>query len=88
MSLDNEAVSRLLGSLYDAAAGTTSWGVFLGQLALTAGATSAALVIRDVDHSSCTVSGSWQLDPELNRRYQEHYHAEDVWAKKARVMPV
>jgi DNA-binding CsgD family transcriptional regulator len=79
----SETLPGLLGSLYEAAADPARWDPFLEQLALSARATSAALVMHDFDHALCTVSSSWELNPESNRLYQEHYHALDVWAQAA-----
>jgi DNA-binding CsgD family transcriptional regulator len=87
MHSGNENISRLLGSLYDAAADPTLWNPFLEELARSTRATSAALVMHDFDHALCTVSSSWELNPESNRLYQEHYHALDVWAQRASAKP-
>lgn len=79
----SETLPRLLGSLYEAIADSAEWAAFLEQLAGRTRATSAALVMHDFDRALCSVSSSWELNPESNRLYQEHYHALDVWAQVA-----
>jgi DNA-binding CsgD family transcriptional regulator len=83
----SEVLSRLVGSVYDAAADPTFWSPFLEQLAYDTRATSAALVMHDFDHAVCTVSSSWELNPEADRLYQEYYHVVDVWAQRALPKP-
>jgi DNA-binding CsgD family transcriptional regulator len=83
----NEALSKLLSSLYDAATDPTLWNPFLKQLAHDTRATSAALVMHDFDHALCTVSSSWELNPEADCLYQEYYHAVDVWAQRGLAKP-
>jgi DNA-binding CsgD family transcriptional regulator len=87
MPATSETLSRLLGSLYEAAAEPTQWALFLEQLARSTRASSAALVMHDFDHALCIVSSSWGLDPEADRLYQEHYHELDVWAQAANTKP-
>jgi DNA-binding CsgD family transcriptional regulator len=83
----NETISKLLGSLYEAATEPAQWALFLEQLACSTRAASAALVMHDFDHALCMVSSSWGLDPEADRLYQEHYHEMDVWAQEAANKP-
>jgi len=78
----SEVLSRLVGSLYDAASDPSLWSPFLGQLAADGRATSAVLVMHDFDHASCTVANSWELNPELTQLYEQHYHALDVWRQR------
>lgn len=75
-------LSKLLCSLYDAAADPTMWNPFLEQLALRTRATSAALLIHDFQHAQYSLSSSWQVNPESVRLYQEHYYSLDVWAQR------
>jgi DNA-binding CsgD family transcriptional regulator len=82
-----EALSELVGTLYHAAADPALWPRFLQKLGSSTGATSAAVVMHDFAHASCTVSGYWQLDADLNQLYQEHYHALDIWARRAAAKP-
>ena len=77
-----QELSELLDILYDAAADPSLWDLFLGRLAAHSEATSAALVVRNKERAVFGVSGSWKLDPEGARLYEQHYHAYDVWAEK------
>jgi len=87
MPLSNEAISKLLGSLYDAAVDPNQWDPFLQQLAENTRATSAALVMHDFEQSLYTISRSWHVDPESARLYENHYHSLDVWAQKGLSKP-
>ena len=87
MPMDTEALSKLLGSLYDAAANPILWEPFLQQLAGSTGARAAALMMHDAGHDVHTVHSSWGLDPEENRLYQEHYGSVDVWTQRAMPIP-
>jgi DNA-binding CsgD family transcriptional regulator len=87
MPLGAETVSKLLGSLYDAASDPNLWDSFLRQLAQSTGATSAGLVMLDVGRDIYTVSRSWEVDPEATRLYQERYGAIDVWAQRGLSKP-
>lgn len=80
-------LSKLLGVLYDAAAEPGLWSPFIEQVARECEATSAGLVVHDFGQPLCTVSGGWQLDPELQQLYEAHYHNMDVWAERGRVQP-
>ena len=86
MPMDAETLSKLLGSLYDAAADPILWEPFLQQLADSTGARAAALMMHDAGHDVHTVHSSWGLDPEGNRLYQEQYGMIDVWTQRA--MPI
>jgi DNA-binding CsgD family transcriptional regulator len=79
----NRVLSKLLGSLYDAAADPALWGDFLKQLADNSAARSAALVMHDKRRGRHTVARDWAVDPGGIRLYQEHYGAVDIWATKA-----
>ncbi len=87
MPLDTEEFSKLLGGLYDAVADPSQWNSFLGQLAQTIGATSALMGLRDASREICTITGSWQFDPEHSRLYREHYYSLDVWGKRGLSKP-
>jgi DNA-binding CsgD family transcriptional regulator len=87
MPLDTETLSRLLGCLYDAASDPSLWDLFLQKLAQSTGATSAGLVMLDVGQGAYTISGSWEVDPEAARLYQERYSAVDVWAQRGLSKP-
>jgi DNA-binding CsgD family transcriptional regulator len=82
-----EALSKLLGSLYDAVADPCLWDAFLQKLAQNTGATSAGLVMLDVGQDLFTLSCSWEVDPEATRLYQEHYGSIDIWAQRGLVKP-
>ena len=84
MRLDTQEISMLLGSLYDAAANPNQWTPFLRSLAQATRAQSAGLVLRDEERNFHTISHSWEMDPELCRLYERHYHSVDVWAQRGR----
>jgi len=77
-----DELSRLLGTLYDAATDPQLWGEFLGQLGKNVGADSAALVMHQVGHDVHTVLRSWNLDPRGAMLYQEYYGSVDLWAQR------
>jgi DNA-binding CsgD family transcriptional regulator len=82
-----EVLSKLLTGLYDAAADPNLWDVFLQQLAQRVGATSAGLIMVDMDRDAFAVSKSWNVDPEAKRQYKEHYGSIDVWTQRAILRP-
>lgn len=79
----SEALSQLVGSLYDAASDPTLWQQFLQQLSEKTGAGSAALVMYDAAHQSYALSSHWRFDPEAVNLYGEYYGSLDVWAQRA-----
>ena len=83
----DEILSKLLGSLYEAAADPTLWDLFLQQLAESTGAHSAGLVMRDADQDLYTISHSWQIDPGFTRLYGEYYYSLDVWGERGLSKP-
>ncbi len=89
MPLGEQTLSKLLNSLYDAAADPTQWSFFLQQLAHTTGAHSASIGMyqEGTGNGSYTASSSWQLDPESTRLYQDYYGPLDIWAVRARSRP-
>jgi DNA-binding CsgD family transcriptional regulator len=84
VTLDRQALTKLIGSVYDAATDSTLWETFLGDLAKAAGAGSAALVMHHLGRELHTVAASWKVEPDAGRLYQEHYGAIDVWAMRGR----
>ena len=82
MPTDTEALSKLLGSLYDAATDPSLWDPFLQQLAESTEARSANLMMHSFGLDKYTIYSSWELDPEANRLYQEHYGAIDIWGQR------
>jgi DNA-binding CsgD family transcriptional regulator len=87
MPMDAETLSKIVGSLYEAAADPEPWDPFLQQLGLITGATSAGLVMLDVGQDVRTISRSWEVDPEATRLYQERYGAIDLWAQRGLSKP-
>src|SRR5208282_5228283 len=83
MPPSTQALSKLISGLYDAAGDSSLWNPFLRQLAQMTRATSAALVMHDLDHAPSAIWRSWELDPKSIRLYQEHYYALDIWTKSA-----
>lgn len=79
-----QALTKLIGSVYDAASDATRWEPFLGELAKTSGADSAALVMHQLSRQVQTVSAGWRVEPEASSLYQQHYGSIDVWAMRGR----
>jgi DNA-binding CsgD family transcriptional regulator len=88
MAPNRQKLIDLVGTVYEAAGDATFWESFLGKLAQTAVADSAALVMHHFGHEVHTVSAGWMVDPEATRLYQEHYGSLDVWAIRGRSKPV
>ncbi len=84
---DQEVVTKLAVSAYDAAAGELPWPSFLGGLAKVCSADSSALVTRDFDRGLHSLRASWNLHPDVDRLYERDYGALDVWAARARPIP-
>ena len=59
MAMGSEALSKLLGCLYEAAAAPCQWNQFLRDLGRATGAQSAGLVLRDEGQNVHTISHSW-----------------------------
>jgi DNA-binding CsgD family transcriptional regulator len=78
-----QVLTRLIGSVYDAAAEPSRWETFLGDLVNACRADSAALVMHNYGREVHAVSGSWNLDPDGHRLYQQHYGSIDVWTMRA-----
>jgi DNA-binding CsgD family transcriptional regulator len=85
MLATNETVSKLLDGLYAAATNPDLWNPFLQRLAQVTRAESAGLVAHDAGVH--TISHSWQIDPEMARLHQEHYHSVDVWGLRGASLP-
>jgi len=83
----SETLSRLLGSLYDAASDASRWEPFLQQLAKASQAHAAALVMHQVGPELHAVTASWGLVPEGLTLYERHYGPLDVWVGRARQVP-
>jgi DNA-binding CsgD family transcriptional regulator len=81
------ALTDLIGAVYDAAGDATLWDAFLGSLARTTQAESAALVVHELGRGLHTLAASWMVDPEASCLYQNHYGSIDVWAKRGRSKP-
>jgi DNA-binding CsgD family transcriptional regulator len=82
-----QALSDLLGTLYDAAADPNLWTPFLEQLAQSTKARSALLLMHNSSQGVYTVSRSWAVDPLATRLYQEHFSSRDVWAHRGLAKP-
>jgi len=82
-----QALSELLGALYDAASNPASWEEFLRLLARETGATSAGFLIYDAEQHSYKLSARWQVDPEAAKAYEQYYGALDVWAQRGLTKP-
>ena len=84
---NQQALSNLLGSLYDAAADPNLWSRFLEQLAQSTQARSALLLMHNVGQDMYTISSSWAVDPLAARLYHEHFSSIDVWAHRGLSKP-
>lgn len=82
---DEKVLANLVGSIYEAAADATLWEPFLQQFSRTCRANSSALVTRNFNRGLHTVRASWNLEPDSNRLYEQHYGSVDVWAMRARL---
>ena len=78
-----DALSNLLGTLYDAASDASLWPAFLQRLAGITHSDSAALLLHDVTHDRHAVAVHSGADPEMLRLYGEYYGQRDVWVMKA-----
>jgi DNA-binding CsgD family transcriptional regulator len=87
VSARNQVLTKLIGSVYDAAGDATLWKPFLGELAKTSHADSAALVMHHLGSEVHTISVAWNMEPDSGRLYQEHYGSIDVWAMRGRSKP-
>lgn len=88
MLSNKEVLAKLIGSVYDAAAEPTLWDSFLEQLAKTARADGAGLVMHDDRQGTHSIAASWDLDPDLARLYREYYGPLDVWTSRGKSSPV
>jgi DNA-binding CsgD family transcriptional regulator len=82
-----QVLTKLIGSVYEAAADATLWETFLGELAKTSRADSAALVMHHLGSEVHTISVAWNMEPDSGRLYQEHYGSIDIWAMRGRSKP-
>jgi DNA-binding CsgD family transcriptional regulator/PAS domain-containing protein len=76
-------LSKLLGTLYDAAADPLQWPRFLCEVTRAFHGNNAALVIHDVKHLTSAASLHWGIDQSVIRRYDEYYGQRDIWRQKA-----
>lgn len=81
--VSNEVLTKLIGSVYGAAGDPSLWEPLLEELANTCQADSAALVMHHGGREVHSVSSSWNLEPDANRLYQQHYGSIDVWTIRA-----
>ena len=88
MRVRDQTLSKLLGTLYDAAADPPLCGIHsLNSLRIVLVPESAGLAMLDVGQEVFTISRSWEVDPEATRLYQEHYGPIDVWAQRGLSKP-
>jgi DNA-binding CsgD family transcriptional regulator/PAS domain-containing protein len=87
MPARSEDLSRLIGSVYSAAADPALWDQFLGELAHITGAQSAGLVMLDVTQETFMLSSSFNVDPEATRLYQQYFGPMDIWAQRGLSKP-
>jgi DNA-binding CsgD family transcriptional regulator len=84
---DQQELSVLLGSLYDAASDANLWAPFLAQLSSMTHAQSALFLMHHAGQDVYTISRSWEVEPSAIKLYGEHYHAQDVWAQRGLSKP-
>ena len=82
-----QVLTKLIGSVYDAAVDATLWEPFLGELSRSSRADSAALVMHHLGREVHTISAGWMVEPDAGRLYQQHYGSIDVWAMRGRSKP-
>jgi DNA-binding CsgD family transcriptional regulator len=85
--IDSTKLSHLLRCLYDASAAPVLWPTFLDNVSAVTNSHAAALVMHSRSGNSHAVYHSWNLDPEADRLYQEHYGAIDLWAARGLAKP-
>src|ERR1700751_3232928 len=76
-------LSKLLETLYDAAADPLQWPQFLCEVTRVVNGNNAALFIHDTKHLTSAASLHWGIDQNVIRRYDEYYGQCDIWRQKA-----
>jgi DNA-binding CsgD family transcriptional regulator len=85
MQPSKRVLTELIGSIYDAAGDATLWEAFLGELAQTVQADGAASAIHHWNLDEVhTARAFWNMHPDVDRLYQQHYYSLDVWATRGR----
>ena len=87
MHINTPSLSKLLGSLYDAAGSHSLWEPFLQELAHRTNARAAALVMHEGGNDLHAVHSSWNLDPDGVRLYHQHFGLVDVWTHRSLSKP-
>jgi DNA-binding CsgD family transcriptional regulator len=87
MLTDSTTLTRLIGEIYEAATDGSRWEPFLQELAKTAQADSAALIMHNLGQEVHTISAGWEVHPEAAEQYQKHYGSIDLWAMRGRSKP-
>ena len=83
--LVNEALSNILGALYEAPVRPALWEQFLKLYTEAVGGESGALILHDSTNAESRVGCQWNVDPEATLRYEQHYGAVDVWRQHVAV---
>jgi DNA-binding CsgD family transcriptional regulator len=78
-----ETLLELIRLLYGAAAGHESWTDFLQRYAQAVRAPFAALMLQDVATQMGIIGANVGGDPHMQRLYDEHYCALNVWTIQA-----
>ncbi|HEX6803644.1 MAG TPA: LuxR C-terminal-related transcriptional regulator [Terriglobales bacterium] len=76
-------LSKLLAALYDAAADSSLWLVFLRELANATRSSQSGILLHDLQHGHHSVSLDWGIDAKTARLYQDYYGARDIWMQRA-----
>ncbi len=84
MLSSNETLTKLIGSIYDAAADASLWEPFLGDLASTFQADAAGLLMHDNRQETHAIATSFRVAPEMLILYRDYYGPLDPWAARAR----
>ena len=74
--------------LLEATTDNTAWTPFLRKVAIATGGESAVFMLGNPDLDLHLISHQWGQDPEGIRLYITHYNKLDVWAAKARHLPI
>jgi DNA-binding CsgD family transcriptional regulator/PAS domain-containing protein len=72
-------ILALVGQIYDAAADSDQWPVFLESLAESLDGRQTQLIFYDVERHGGNLAMRTRLDPSVQAKYNEYYAGVDVW---------
>lgn len=79
--LPSKKILPLIGQIYDAAADTALWPLFLTGLIDQIGASSAMLSLHDLEFRRGSVLVTAGIDPSFAKKYNDYYGRLDCWAR-------